>query len=71
MFIREARLVPSLGYCVHAGRKEIAEAADLLAERPEVIDTIVTHRFSIDDAVEAFRVANDRTTGSIRVVLEP
>ena len=71
MFMREARLIPSLGYCAHAGRKEIADAADLLAERPEVIDTIITHRFPIDDAAEAFRVANDRTTGSIRVVLEP
>jgi threonine dehydrogenase-like Zn-dependent dehydrogenase len=33
-------------------------------------DTLITHRFALDDAVEAFRVASDRSTGAIRVVLE-
>jgi 2-desacetyl-2-hydroxyethyl bacteriochlorophyllide A dehydrogenase len=70
MFMREARLVPSLGYCAHGDRKEITEAADLLAARPEVAETIITHRFALNDAVEAFRVASDRSTGAIRVVLE-
>jgi threonine dehydrogenase-like Zn-dependent dehydrogenase len=70
LFRSEATLVPSLGYCAHGGRKEIAEAADLLAARPEVADTLITHRFALDDAVEAFRVASDRSTGAIRVVLE-
>ena len=70
MFMKEATLVPSLGYCAHGDRKEIAEAADLLAARPEVAETLITHRFGIDDAIEAFRVASDRSTGAIRVVLE-
>jgi 2-desacetyl-2-hydroxyethyl bacteriochlorophyllide A dehydrogenase len=70
MFMREARLIPSLGYCAHGNRKEIAEAADLLAARPEVADTLITHRFALEDAVEAFRVASDRSSGAVRVVLE-
>jgi 2-desacetyl-2-hydroxyethyl bacteriochlorophyllide A dehydrogenase len=71
MFLKEARLLPSLGYCAHGDRKEIADAADLLAARPEVAEALITHRFALDEAVEAFRVASDRSTGAIRVVLEP
>jgi threonine dehydrogenase-like Zn-dependent dehydrogenase len=29
------------------------------------------HRFPLEDAVEAFRVAADRSSGALRVVLEP
>jgi 2-desacetyl-2-hydroxyethyl bacteriochlorophyllide A dehydrogenase len=71
MFMREARLIPSLGYCAHGDGKEMADAAAMLADRPEIVDTIITHRYPIEEAPEAFRVASDKTTGAIRVVLEP
>ena len=57
LFQREANLVPSRGYCVHDGRREMEEAAAMLAADPEIARTLITHRFPIDDAVEAFRVA--------------
>jgi len=43
----------------------------MLAARPELVDTLITHRFPIDDAPEAFRVASDRSQGVFRVVVEP
>ena len=43
----------------------------VLAARPEVVDALVHHRFGLDDAPEAFRVAGDRATGAIKVLLEP
>jgi 2-desacetyl-2-hydroxyethyl bacteriochlorophyllide A dehydrogenase len=72
LFHREARLIPSLGYCRHDGdRREMDDAAAMLADDPEIARALVTHRFPIDDAAEAFRVADDRAAGAIRVVIEP
>ena len=71
LFMREASVVPSLGYCSHDGRPEMADVADMLADDPDILRTVITHRFPIEDAPEAFRVASDRASGAIRVVLEP
>jgi 2-desacetyl-2-hydroxyethyl bacteriochlorophyllide A dehydrogenase len=71
LFNREARLIPSLGYCAHDGVREMEEAATMLAEDPEIAGTVITHRFALDDASEAFRVAADKSSGAIRVVIEP
>jgi 2-desacetyl-2-hydroxyethyl bacteriochlorophyllide A dehydrogenase len=71
LFNREARLIPSLGYCAHNGVREMDEAAAMLAEEPEIARTLITHRFPLEEAQEAFRVAGDRASGAIRVVLEP
>jgi 2-desacetyl-2-hydroxyethyl bacteriochlorophyllide A dehydrogenase len=71
LFNREARLIPSLGYCAHDGVREMDEAAAMLAGDPEIVRTVITHRFALEDAAEAFRVASDRSAGAIRVVLEP
>jgi threonine dehydrogenase-like Zn-dependent dehydrogenase len=38
---------------------------------PEVTSTLITHRFPIEDAVEAFRLAQDKSKGVFRVVVEP
>jgi threonine dehydrogenase-like Zn-dependent dehydrogenase len=69
-FMKEVALRPSLGYCAHEGRREFAEAADMLAGRPELVQTLITHRFPIEDAPEAFRVARDKSKGVFRVVIE-
>jgi threonine dehydrogenase-like Zn-dependent dehydrogenase len=70
-FMKEVALRPSLGYCGHHGRREFSEAAEMLAARPELPEILITHRFPIEDAPEAFRVAQDRSKGVFRVVVEP
>ena len=67
----EIRLVASSGYGHHHGRREFAEAAAVLAATPDLAPTLVTHRFGLDDAAEAFRVAGDRHAGAIKVQLVP
>jgi 2-desacetyl-2-hydroxyethyl bacteriochlorophyllide A dehydrogenase len=71
LFHREASIVPSLGYCRHNGTREMDAAAQMLADNPEIARALITHRFGLDDAAEAFRVAGDRSAGAIRVVIEP
>lgn len=71
LFLKEARVVPSLAYCVHEGGREFEDAAAMLAADPDIPRTLITHRFPIEEAPEAFRTAADRAAGAIRVVLEP
>jgi threonine dehydrogenase-like Zn-dependent dehydrogenase len=70
-FTKEVGILPSLGYSAHNGRREFAEAAEMLASRPELAQILITHRFPIEDAPEAFRVAADKSRGVFRVVVEP
>jgi threonine dehydrogenase-like Zn-dependent dehydrogenase len=50
---------------------ELRVAARLLTDVPDLAAAVVTHRFGLDEAAEAFRVAADRSAGAIKVVLEP
>lgn len=69
--LKELDVVGCLAYGHHGGSREVEVAAGLLARRPELAAALVTHRFGLDDAPEAFRIAGDRAAGAIKVVLEP
>jgi 2-desacetyl-2-hydroxyethyl bacteriochlorophyllide A dehydrogenase len=70
MLNKEARVIASMGYCTHDGGRDMQQAAELLAGRPEIAEAIITHRFPLADAAEAFRVAADRQAGAVKVVVE-
>lgn len=69
--MREISLVPSMMYGVRNGSRDFDVAADILARSPELASTLITHRFPLDAATEAFAAARDRSSGAIKVILEP
>ena len=69
--MKEVTLVPASMYGRVGPSRDIDAAAALLAARPEVPGALVTHRFPLDAATEAFAAASDRAAGAIKVVLEP
>jgi len=70
LLTKEVTLVASVGYCGHPGKREMADVAAMLAARPEIADCLITHRFSLEDAPDAFRTAGDRHSGAVKVVVD-
>jgi 2-desacetyl-2-hydroxyethyl bacteriochlorophyllide A dehydrogenase len=69
--MREVTLTPAMMYGHHDGTRDVDVAAGVLARRPEVARTLITHRFPLEDASRAFEVAADRASGASKVVLVP
>jgi 2-desacetyl-2-hydroxyethyl bacteriochlorophyllide A dehydrogenase len=69
--MKEITLVPAVMYGRVGPSRDVDVAATILAARPELPDAVITHRFPLDAAGDAFAVAADRSAGAIKVVLEP
>ncbi len=52
--------------------EDFARGLELIASREIVVEPMITHRFALADAVEAFEVAaNKHETGAIKVIIHP
>ena len=69
--MKEIHVQPASMYGRDGAARDVDVAAATLAAQPEIARAIITHRFPLDAAGEAFRTAADRTAGAIKVVLEP
>jgi threonine dehydrogenase-like Zn-dependent dehydrogenase len=69
--MKELELLPANMYARVGPSRDFDVAAAILAHQPDVAGIVITHRFPLDAAHEAFAAAADRASGAIKVVLEP
>ncbi len=68
--VKELTVVWGTFYGHHAAGRAFENAAMLLAQRPEIADAMITHRFPLDAAADAFATVTGAEP-SIKVVVEP
>jgi 2-desacetyl-2-hydroxyethyl bacteriochlorophyllide A dehydrogenase len=71
VMMKEITIVPSIFYGHNEDHHDFLEAVDMLARHHNITNTIVTHRFGLDEAVKAFDTAKDKTSGAIKVHISP
>lgn len=69
MLLKEITVVPSIFYGHTQEHHDFQEAVDILHRVPSITSAVITHRFALADAQEAFAVAADRKAGAIKVHL--
>ena len=69
--MKEVTVIPAAQYNRLGPSRDVDVAANILATNPRIAQSLITHRFPLDAASEAFAIAADRKAGAIKVVLEP
>jgi predicted dehydrogenase/threonine dehydrogenase-like Zn-dependent dehydrogenase len=59
-----------IGYVRWTEQRNMQEFLRLLAEGRVSVEPLITHRFAVDDAAQAYAAVTDRASGSLGVVLE-
>lgn len=62
----EVLISGSLGY----QDNDITESMNTIEAHGDTLSSVITHHFPIDQAVEAFQTAADKTTGAIKVIID-
>ncbi len=65
--LKELSIVGSFGYHRNTGQSDFAIGCDLLGRQFDALRPLVTHTYTLDRGNEAFRTAQDKATGSIKV----
>ncbi|MEZ5380762.1 MAG: alcohol dehydrogenase catalytic domain-containing protein [Microthrixaceae bacterium] len=68
--ISEVEIIPSMMYCNRGGESDFRWAAQMLAAEPSIAATMLTHRFPLDGAEDAFEAARDRSGGTIKAAFD-
>ena len=69
--MKEVEVYFSAAYNHHGAVRDLDMAANLLGHWPKLPELLITHRFPLEAAEEAFATAAARGKGAIKVVFEP
>jgi 2-desacetyl-2-hydroxyethyl bacteriochlorophyllide A dehydrogenase len=71
LMLKEAKIVGGITYCRPGLLSDFDVALRILAAAPDQARALITHRFPLDGAAEAFRTASDKSTRCLKVQLTP
>ena len=71
LMFKEVSVIPAMAYSHSNTHDDFREATEILGSDRSIADSLVTHTFPLEDAVQAFRTAADRSSGAIKVHLVP
>ncbi len=71
LMLKEVRVVGAITYCRRHLRTDFAVALGLLARHGERARALVSHRFPLAEAAQAFATAQDKATGALKVQVLP
>jgi len=67
----EIEIVGSLAYCADGAKVDYRTAMEIIGDAREQIGAMVTHRFPLEQANAAFETALDKTSRSVKVLIQP
>ena len=68
---KEPRIVGAWGYGYIGGHADYDLALELLRRFGDVLGNLITHRVPLADVERGFQLAADKSSGSIKVTVEP
>ena len=68
---KELTLVGSNCYAFDADRSDFGLATALLLRRKDDLEALLTHRFGLDEIRHGFETAMDKSTGAVKVQIQP
>lgn len=71
LMLKEARITGGITYCRPGMRSDFDVALTILDANQDSARALITHRYSLDQAAEAFTTASDKSSGCIKVQLHP
>ena len=70
LYQKELTIITSIAYKCTQPDRSFVEAARILFEHPNIAGSMITHRFPLDGAAEAFATAADKDSGAIKVTFD-